>query len=97
MVGRKKKYSSSSCDRSGSGRDSDCDGGGVYYSSIVVLVIINVRVCICSTPLNANHAMTCKSGVFVYMRHDEVREMETNIERNMSWCGGTNPDTNIAR
>ena len=36
-------------------------------------------VCVCGDLFNADHAMVCRLGGFVIQRHNEIRDMETEL------------------
>lgn len=39
--------------------------------------------CWCGSPFNTNHAMICKTGGFVVIRHDEVRDLTAQMLREV--------------
>ena len=39
--------------------------------------------CECGSKFDINHALTCKKGGYVIMRHDRIRDMEANILRDI--------------
>jgi len=39
--------------------------------------------CSCGSPFNTNHAMICKTGGFVVIRHDEVRDLTAQMLREV--------------
>ncbi|XP_047494101.1 uncharacterized protein LOC125042504 [Penaeus chinensis] len=48
--------------------------------------------CSCGSPFNTNHAMTCKTGGFVVIRHDEVRDLTAQMLREVCHDVRVEPD-----
>lgn len=49
------------------------------------------NMCNCGSPFNQNHAMTCKRGGFVCMRHDEVRDVTAQMLKEVCHDGTVEP------
>lgn len=47
--------------------------------------------CACGSPNDVNHTMTCKTGGFVCIRHDEVRDLTANMLREVCHDVSTEP------
>ena len=47
--------------------------------------------CVCGSPNDVNHTMTCKRGGFVCIRHDEVRDLTANLLREICHDVTTEP------
>ena len=45
----------------------------------------------CGSPNNVNHTMTCKNGGFVYIKHDEVRDLTASMLREVCNDVSTEP------
>ena len=39
--------------------------------------------CVCGSSYNVNHAMTCKRGGFICIRHDEIRDLTASLLRDV--------------
>ncbi|KAG0724864.1 hypothetical protein GWK47_039737 [Chionoecetes opilio] len=49
------------------------------------------KTCLCGSPNNVNHTMTCKRGGFVCIRHDEVRDVTASMLREVCRDVSTEP------
>ena len=47
--------------------------------------------CACGSPNNINHALICKKGGFVSLRHNQIRDMEANLMREVCYDVKTEP------
>ncbi|KAG0720148.1 hypothetical protein GWK47_049053 [Chionoecetes opilio] len=47
--------------------------------------------CVCGSPNNVDHTMTCKKGGFVCIRHDEVRDLTASMLREVCQDVSTEP------
>ena len=47
--------------------------------------------CVCGTPNNVDHTMTCKRGGFICIRHDEVRDLTASLLREICHDVTTEP------
>lgn len=47
--------------------------------------------CVCGSPNDVNHTMTCKKGGFVCIRHDEVRDLTASMLREVCHDVSTEP------
>ena len=47
--------------------------------------------CVCGSPNNVDHTMTCKKGGFICIRHDEVRDLTANMLKEVCHDVSTEP------